>query len=75
MSAAKKAKRAVRLAPGQEQSQIFRGHGQTVIQYEFGMPDGTLFTCQAKTLAQARARRDVLLALTPEPSAAGEKGE
>jgi hypothetical protein len=52
-------------APGQEQYEEFQPaslrRGQTRVQYDYRAPDGELFSCVAKTLEDARGRRDAWL--------------
>jgi hypothetical protein len=43
---------------GQEQYEEFRTRGRKFVQYDYRTPTGKLFTCVAKTLAEARNRRD-----------------
>ena len=53
------------IATGQEQYEFFevehlarRGKNATRVQYDYRHTDGKLFSCVAKTLDDARARRD-----------------
>lgn len=52
------------LQPGQEQHEEFIStiSKRTLIQYDYRATDGTLFSCVAKTLEAAHARRDEWLA-------------
>ena len=43
---------------GQEQYEEFRHGGRKFIQYDYRTPAGKLFSCVAKTLSEARNRRD-----------------
>ena len=48
-------------APGQEQHEKFKPahrRGQTFVQFDYRAPDGELFSCVKKTLADCRAARD-----------------
>lgn len=58
------------LGPGQEQHETFtlsaasvgrRRAGQKRVQYDYRHTDGTLFSCVAPSLEEARARRDAWL--------------
>lgn len=57
------------IATGQEQYEFFevehlarRGKNATRVQYDYRHTDGKLFSCVAKTLEDARAKRDQWLA-------------
>lgn len=57
------------IATGQEQYEFFevehlarRGKDATRVQYDYRHTDGKLFSCVAKTLEDARAKRDQWLA-------------
>lgn len=41
-----------------EQYEFFTAYGKRRVQYDFRNADGKLFACVAKTLAEARAKRD-----------------
>jgi len=47
---------------GQESYEEFKHHGHTHVQYDYRNHDGELFSCVAKTLEEARGRRDGWLA-------------
>lgn len=43
---------------GHENYEQFKSSGKNYIQYDYRRSDGELFSCVAKTLENARARRD-----------------
>ena len=49
-------------ANGQEQYKVFGRSGRRRVQYDYRTPTGKLFSCIAKSLTEARQRRDKWLA-------------
>lgn len=48
--------------PGKEQYEYFKSPRGRRIQYDYRTPDGKLFSCIAKTIGEARQRRDAWMA-------------
>jgi len=44
--------------PGEDHYEFYTFRGQEYIQYDYRHTNGELFSCVAKTLTEARARRD-----------------
>lgn len=59
--------------PGHEQHETFYAKiiRDTRVQYDYRTPDGTLYSCIAKTLEQARYCRDLWLAKLAQAAAEG----
>uniref|UniRef100_A0A6M3L1K2 DUF3873 domain-containing protein n=1 Tax=viral metagenome TaxID=1070528 RepID=A0A6M3L1K2_9ZZZZ len=45
-------------ANGQEKYEVFGRPGRRRVQYDYRTPEGKLFSCVAKSLTEARERRD-----------------
>lgn len=57
--------------PGQEQHEVFKSRihrNKQLVQYDYRHPDGTLFSCIADTLSDARKKRNEWMKREGKPS-------